>query len=59
MNVEDEPAPFIIHRQRKVLLILDHLSKTAGEPTLLTAPDEILQRPPFSRHSALLTARGL
>lgn len=42
MNVEQEPAAFIIERETEVFLILDYLSLAPNEAALLTAPDQIL-----------------
>ena len=42
MNIEQKPAPFIINRETKIFLVLDHLPLATDETALLAAPDEIL-----------------
>jgi hypothetical protein len=43
MDIEEEPAPFIIDGIPKIFLILDHLPLAANESTLLASADQVLQ----------------
>jgi hypothetical protein len=55
VDVEEEPTPFVVNGEAKVLLVLDHLSLPAGKSALLTSADAILQRTRFPGHVSLQT----